>query len=38
LLTVVSNMPWSFLAVPVVAFAFVWHLAVRRFNWPMRWW
>ena len=45
LLVVVSNAPWSFLAVPVAAgaltlalFAFVWHLAVRRFNWPTRWW
>ena len=45
LLIVVNNMPWSFLLVPVAAgavalalFAFAWHLAVRRFNWPTRWW
>lgn len=45
LLIVVNAMPWSFLIVPVAAgalalagFAFVWHLAVRRFDWPARWW
>ena len=45
LLVVVNAMPWSFLLVPVAAgalalalFAYAWHLAVRRFNWPTRWW
>ena len=45
LLVVVNAMPWSFLVVPVAAgalalalFAYAWHLAVRRFNWPTRWW
>lgn len=45
LLVVVNAMPWSFLAVPVAVgalalalFAFVWHVAVRRYNWPTRWW
>jgi CBS-domain-containing membrane protein len=45
LLIVVNNMPFSFLFVPVAAgavllavFAFVWHLIVRRYNWPTRWW
>jgi CBS-domain-containing membrane protein len=45
LLDVVNGLPWSFLLVPVAAgalllaaFAYAWHLAVRRFNWPMRWW
>ena len=45
LLVVVNNMPWSFLLVPVTAgalalaaFAYVWHLAVRRFDWPTKWW
>ena len=45
LLIVVNNMPWSFLLVPVAAgaallalFAFVWHLLVRRYSWPTRWW
>ncbi len=45
LLIVVNNMPWSFLVLPVAAgalalamFAYVWHLAVRRFDWPVRWW
>ena len=45
LLIVVNNMPWTFLFVPVAAgalalalFAYVWHLAVRRFDWPARWW
>jgi CBS-domain-containing membrane protein len=44
LLVVVNAMPWSFLVVPVAAgalalalFAYVWHLAVRRFDWPTRW-
>lgn len=45
LLVVVNGLPWSFLLVPVAAgalllaaFAYAWHLAVRRFNWPTRWW
>ena len=45
LLIVVNNLPWGFLFVPVLpgalllaAFAFAWHLAVRRFDWPTRWW
>lgn len=45
LLVVVNAMPWSFLFVPVATgalalalFAFVWHLTVRRFDWPTRWW
>lgn len=45
LLVVVNAMPWSFLLVPVAAgalalaaFAYAWHLAVRRFDWPTRWW
>ena len=45
LLVVVNAMPWSFLLVPVAAgavalalFAYVWHLAVRQFDWPARWW
>ena len=45
LLIVVNDMPFNFLFVPVAAgavllaaFAFAWHLAVRRFNWPTRWW
>ena len=45
LLVVVNAMPWSFLLVPGAAgalalalFAYAWHLAVRRFNWPTRWW
>jgi len=45
LLVVVNAMPWSFLLIPVAAgalalaaFAYVWHLAVRRFDWPTRWW
>lgn len=45
LLIVVNHMPWSFLLVPVAAgalalamFAYVWHVAVRRFDWPVRWW
>ena len=45
LLIVVNNMPWTFLLVPVAAgalslamFAYIWHLAVRRFDWPTRWW
>ena len=45
LLVVVNAMPWSFLLVPVAAgalalalFAYAWHLAVRRFKWPTRWW
>lgn len=45
LVIVVNNMPWSFLVLPVAAgalalaaFAYAWHLAVRRFDWPTRWW
>jgi CBS-domain-containing membrane protein len=45
LLIVVNDMPWSFLFVPVAAgavllalFAYAWHLAVRRFDWPVSWW
>jgi CBS-domain-containing membrane protein len=45
LLVVVNAMPWSFLVVPVAAgalalaaFAYAWHLVVRRFDWPTRWW
>lgn len=54
LLVVVNDMSWSYLAVPVafgalllLAFAFVWHNAVRRGmgcadgcadSWPKRWW
>jgi len=45
LLVVVNDMSWSFLLVPVAAgalalaaFAYAWHLAVRRFNWPTHWW
>jgi len=45
LLVVVNDMSWGFLLVPVAvgalalaAFAFAWHLAVRRFNWPTHWW
>lgn len=45
LLVVVNNMPWTFVFVPVAVgaatlalFAFVWHLAVRRYKWPVRWW
>ena len=45
LLVVVNAMPWSFLFIPVAVgalalalFAYVWHLAVRRFDWPTRWW
>ncbi len=45
LLVVVNDMSWSFLLVPVAVgalalatFAYVWHLGVRRFNWPTRWW
>ena len=45
LLIVISNSPWSFLLMPVAlgalmlaVFAYAWHLAVRRFDWPVRWW
>jgi CBS-domain-containing membrane protein len=45
LLVVVNNMPWSFLIIPVALgagmlalFAFAWHLLVRRYSWPIRWW
>ena len=45
LLVVVNDLPWMFLVAPVAAgafslalFALVWHLAVRRYRWPQRWW
>ena len=45
LLVVVNNMPWTFLLVPVsvgavllALFAFIWHLLMRRYSWPIRWW
>lgn len=45
LLVVVNNLPWSFLIVPVALgaallalFAFIWHLLIRRYSWPARWW
>jgi CBS-domain-containing membrane protein len=45
LLVVVNNAPWSFMLLPVAvgalmlaAFAYAWHLALRRFDWPTRWW
>ena len=45
LLIVVNDMPWAFLAVPVGAgalalalFAYVWHLIMRQYRWPARWW
>lgn len=44
LLVVAGNLPWSFLAAPVLlgalmlaAFAFVWHRLVLRNPWPERW-
>ena len=45
LLVVVNNMPWTFLLVPVAVgavllalFAFIWHVLIRRYSWPTRWW
>jgi CBS-domain-containing membrane protein len=45
LVVVVNDMPWDFLLVPVAAgalllalYAFFWHLVVRRYPWPERWW
>ena len=45
LLIVISDMPWSFLAVPVAAgavllalFAYCWHRTTGRNSWPSRWW
>jgi CBS-domain-containing membrane protein len=45
LIVVTTNMPWTFLFVPVAAgaamlavFALVWHRVVRRTAWPARWW
>ena len=45
LLVVVNNMSWGFLLVPVAVgavllalFAFIWHLLIRRYSWPTRWW
>lgn len=44
LLVVVGNLPWSFMAAPVLAgalmltiFALVWHRVVLRNPWPERW-
>ncbi len=44
LLVVANNLSWPFLVTPVLvgalmllAFAFVWHRAVRREPWPSRW-
>jgi len=44
-LIVVNDMSWSFILAPVALgavmltiFAFAWHLVVRRFDWPSRWW
>ena len=44
LLVISSNLPWTFLFVPVLAgalllaaFALVWHRWVRRESWPQRW-
>ena len=45
LVVVVNHMPWSFLIMPVAVgavllavFALVWHLLVRGYSWPARWW
>jgi CBS-domain-containing membrane protein len=45
LLMVVNSMSWSFLIAPVAIgaailalFAYAWHLLVRRYSWPARWW
>lgn len=45
LLVVANGLPWTWLIAPVGAgavllalFAFVWHLTVRRYAWPHRWW
>lgn len=45
LLVVVTDMPWSFIIVPVAAgacalvtFAWLWHLLLRQHRWPLRWW
>lgn len=45
LLVVVNNMTWTFLLVPVAVgaillalFAFSWHVLIRRYSWPIRWW
>lgn len=45
LLVVANNLSWSYLLAPVGAgavllalFAFVWHMTVRRYAWPHRWW
>ncbi len=44
LLVVAGHLSWSYLIVPVLvgallllAFAFIWHRAVRRDRWPERW-
>jgi CBS-domain-containing membrane protein len=45
LVIVINGMPWGFLLVPVAAgavllvlFAWLWHNAVQRGSWPLRWW
>ncbi|MDC7787670.1 HPP family protein [Rhodoplanes sp. TEM] len=45
LLVVGNNLSWTYLVAPVGAgavllalFAWGWHLAVRRYAWPHRWW
>jgi CBS-domain-containing membrane protein len=45
LLVVVNDLPLSFLLVPVAAgavtlalFAYAWHLVMRQYRWPQRWW
>jgi CBS-domain-containing membrane protein len=45
LLVVVNNLPVTFLVVPVAAgavalalFAYGWHLVMRQYRWPQRWW
>ena len=31
-------MPIALYALALAAFAYVWHLAVCRYDWPARWW
>ncbi|MFL9826970.1 HPP family protein [Rhodoplanes sp. SY1] len=45
LLVVANGLPWTYLVAPVGAgavllalFAWGWHLTVRRYDWPHRWW
>ena len=45
LIIVAQGMPWSFLVAPVaagafalLAFAWLWHVLVRRDAWPAQWW